>query len=332
MLDSARRGYGIDSFQQPTANYQLRMNTFGTQVAFPDEIASALKDLRPIVALESTLIAHGLPWPTNMDTATEAEATVRACGAVPATIAILRGVPTIGLTQEQLTDLAQSQEVFKASRRDLGAAIALGRTAATTVSATMALAHAAGIRVFATGGIGGAHRAIEGSDPFDISADLTELARTPVLVVCAGAKSILHLPRTLEILETLGVPVLGYRTDEFPAFYVTRSRLAVSCPVESPAEAAAVFVAHTQMGGGGVVLAQPCPADVTIPETEFNAWLEEAEVEARNAGIAGPKLTPFLLARLAALSSGRTLKANRTLIVANARLAAEVAIAMGTKN
>src|ERR1700722_18448002 len=269
----------------------------------------------------------------NLDTAREAENAVREGGAVPATIAIIRGVPTIGLRDDELVYCAETPGEFKASRRDLGAAIALGRSAATTVSATMAIAHATGIKVFATGGIGGAHRTTEqfSCDPFDISADLTELARTAVLVVCAGAKSILHLPRTLEILETLGVPVLGYRTDEFPAFYVARSGLAVSSRVESPFEAASVFAAHTRLGGGGAVLAQPCPADVAIPAEEFNAWLEEAEVKAHETKMAGPHLTPFLLARLAELSSGRTLKANRALIVANASLAAEVAVALTGK-
>jgi pseudouridine-5'-phosphate glycosidase len=314
------------------------------------EVADALANRRPVVALESTLIAHGLPWPTNLETAREAEQTVHAGGAVPATVAIWRGVPTIGLNDDQLVYLAQASGVFKASRRDLGAAVGLGRLAATTVSATMALAHAAGLKVFATGGIGGAHRASErgtqtgerqtegggdssftATDPFDISADLTELARTPVLVVCAGAKNILHLPRTLEILETLGVPVLGYRTDEFPAFYVAQSRLPVSCRIESPAEAAAVFAAHVRLGGGGAVLAQPCPSDVAIPAAEFNTWLAVVEAEARAAGVGGPRLTPFLLARLAELSDGQTLKANRALVIANARLAAEVAVALAAK-
>ncbi len=292
------------------------------------EVAAALADGRPVVALESTLIAHGLPWPANLETAREAEAVVRAAGAIPATVAVWHGVPTIGLTDEQLAELARAPSVFKASRRDLGAAVGLKRLAATTVSATMALAHAAGVRVFATGGIGGAHR---DQEPFDISADLTELARTPVLVVCAGAKSILDLPRTLEILETLGVPVLGYRTDEFPAFYVKESQLPVSCRVGSPAEAAAVFAAHVRMGGGGAVLAQPCPSDVAVPADEFARWLAAAEAEARAAGIAGAKLTPFLLARLAELSGGRTLTANRALVVANSRLAAEVAAALAAE-
>ena len=276
------------------------------------------------MALESTLITHGLPRPVNLETARAAESAVRAGGAIPATIAIRYGVPTVGLTDAQLAELANASRVTKASRRDIGAAIGLKRLAATTVSATMALAHAARIRVFATGGIGGAHR----EEPFDISADLTELARTPVLVVCTGAKSILHLPRTVELLETLGVPVLGYRTDEFPAFTVRESCLPVSCRVESPAEAAAVFAAHVQTGGGGAILAQPCPADVAVAADEFELWLATAEAEARAAGVSGANITPFLLTRLAELSGGRTLVANRALVVANARLAAEVAIAL----
>ena len=363
-------------------------------VTVSDEVRAALAGAVPVVALESTLVAHGLPRPANLETAREAEAAVRAAGAVPATVAVWHGVPTVGLTAAQLKELAAADGVMKASRRDLGAAVGLGRLAATTVSATMALAHAAGVRVFATGGIGGAHRAELGmrnselgienesrsafriphsafritGEPFDISADLTELARTPVLVVCAGAKSILHLPRTLEILETLGVPVLGFRTGEFPAFYVlavpdrqgggdsatapicganpdregggdcnrnplphgrgSPDPLPVSARVESPTEAAAVFAAHVRMGGGGAVLAQPCPADVAVPADEFAEWLAIAEVEARAAGVGGAKLTPFLLGRLASISGGRTLAANRALIVNNARLAAEVAVAL----
>jgi pseudouridine-5'-phosphate glycosidase len=288
-----------------------------------DEVRVALAARRPVVALESTLIAHGLPWPANLETARESETAIRAAGAVPATIAIRHGVPTVGLNAEQLEELARTEGVFKASRRDLGAAVALKRLAATTVSATMALAHAAGIAVFATGGIGGVHP----GDAMDISADLTELARTPVLVVCAGAKSILDLPRTLELLETLGVPVLGFRTDRFPAFYVAESSLPVSCRVDSASDAAAVFAAHVCTGGGGAVLANPCPANLAIGEAEFrNVW-EDAERDAIATGIRGAARTPFLLSRLAAGTSGRTLVANRALIVSNARLAAEVAIA-----
>lgn len=292
-----------------------------------DEVRAAVAAGRPVVALESTLIAHGLPWPVNLETARASEAAVRAGGAVPATIAVLHGAPTVGLSDAQLEELARAPGVRKASRRDLAAAVALKQHAATTVSATMALAHAAGVRVFATGGIGGAHRDAE---PFDISADLTELARTPVLVVCAGAKSILHLPRTLEILETLGVPVVGYRTDAFPAFYVRDHAppLPVSARVDSARDAAALFAAHVRMGGGGVVLAQPCPAEVAVPAADFDRWLADAERDARAANVTGAKVTPFLLSRLAESSGGRTLTANRVLIVANAGLAAEVAISL----
>jgi pseudouridine-5'-phosphate glycosidase len=299
--------------------------------AFSEEVSAARAASRPVVALESTVIAHGLPWPLNLETARQMEAAVRAAGAVPATIAVWSGVPTIGLADEQLVHLAQAPGVVKASRRDLGAAVALRRMAATTVSATIALAHAAGLRVFATGGIGGAHRAApDAADPLDVSADLAELARTPVLVVCAGAKSILDLPRTLEILEALGLPVLGYRTEEFPAFTVAQSGLPVSCRVETAAEAAAVFAAHMRLGGRGAVLAQHCPSEAAIPATEFQAWLVAAEAEAHRQGVTGPRLTPFLLARLAELSGGRTLQANRALLLANARLAGEVAAALGS--
>ena len=286
-----------------------------------DEVAAAVRAGRPVVALESTLIAHGLPRPANLDTARDSEAAVRAAGAVPATVAVWHGRPTVGLTDPQLEELANADGVLKASRRDLGAAVGLRKLAATTVSATMALAHAAGVRVFATGGIGGAHR-----EPlFDISADLAELSRTPVLVVCSGAKSILDLPRTLEVLETVGVPVIGYRTDDFPAFYVQGSRGRASCRVESAAEAAAVFRAHVGLGGGGAVLCQPCPAAVAVPAAEFDRALGQAEYDAVAEGVGGPELTPFLLARLAEFTQGATLSANRTLIEANARLAAEVA-------
>lgn len=280
-----------------------------------------------MVALESTLIAHGLPRPLNRQTALEAEAAIRGRGAVPATIAVLQGVPTVGLDEEQLTALAESEAVAKASRRDLAAAVAKGKTAATTVAATMYLAHRVGIRVFATGGIGGAHRAP--ADPWDISADLTELARTPVAVVCAGAKSILDLPRTLEILETLSVPVIGFGTVEFPAFYVRTSGLPVSARVETPAEAASLFASHRELGGAGLVLAQPLPADWALDAVEFENALRLAENEAARRSIRGPALTPFLLARLGEITGGKTLQANRELIVANADLAAQVAGCLG---
>jgi pseudouridine-5'-phosphate glycosidase len=294
-----------------------------------DEVREALQAGRPVVALESTLIAQGLPWPTNLETANEAELAVRENGAVPATIAVSKGNPTVGLTPEQIAELARESNVLKASRRDLATAVSQGRTAATTVAATMFLAHKARIRVFATGGIGGAHRGCE--QTFDISADLVELSRTPVLVVSAGAKSILDLPRTLEILETLGVPVIGYQTDCFPAFYVRDSGLPVAARAETPVDAARLFAAHIQMGGGGTVLAKPVADDVALLSNVVEVAIAQAEREAKDRGVRGGDLTPFLLARLAELTVGRSLRANRSLIVDNARLAAQVAVELQTR-
>lgn len=285
------------------------------------EIAAALNEGRPVVALESTLIAHGLPWPFNLETAQEAEAVVRREGAIPATIAVWQGRPTVGLSEDELEQLAQDSQVMKASRRDLAVAVARGLTAATTVSATMFLAQQAGIRIFATGGIGGAHC---GQEPWDISADLQELARTQVAVVSAGAKSILDMGRTLEILETFGVPVLGYQTDTFPAFYVRSSGLPVQARVDSAAEAADLMEAHWKLGGAGVVLARPASASVALEQEEFQQALACAENAAKEAGIRGPALTPFLLASLGKASKGKTWTANQALIVANAELAAKV--------
>jgi pseudouridine-5'-phosphate glycosidase len=278
-----------------------------------------------VVALESTLIAHGLPFPQNLETARAAEQTVRQEGAVPATIAVLRGRPTVGLNDAELAELAQMGGVLKASRRDLATAVAQKRTAATTVAATLFLAHAVGIRIFATGGIGGAHRA---EHAWDISADLYELARTPAAVVCAGAKSILDLPRTLEILETHGVPVVGYRTDEFPAFYLPTSGCPVSARVNSPEAAAALLQAHWNLNGAGVVLAQPIEADVILEAGELETALMTAETEAADAGVRGKELTPFLLSRLHRITEGKTLRLNQALVIANARLAARVAVAL----
>jgi pseudouridine-5'-phosphate glycosidase len=300
------------------------------------EVGSALWDGRPAVALESTVIAHGLPWPRNLEAARRVEAAVRAEGAIPATIAVLSGRPVIGLDAAELERLARSAErpdhapgpVRKASRRDLAAAITQRADAATTVSGTMTLAHLAGIRVFATGGIGGVHPAAPGRQTFDVSADLHELARTPVLVVCAGAKSILDLAATLEVLETLGVPVVGYASDEFPAFYLRGSGQRCGARVDSPGEAAALAAAHWQLGGAGVVLAQPLPAAESLDPAEFHAALAEAEKLAHVAGIGGPDLTPYLLAQLARLTHGRTLAANLALLEANARLAARAAVAI----
>jgi pseudouridine-5'-phosphate glycosidase len=271
------------------------------------------------------------PWPVNLETARAAEAAVRAEGAIPATIAVWQGRPTIGLTGTELEHLAKPAaergEVRKASRRDLAAAVAEGVTAATTVAGTMYLAFRAGIHVFATGGIGGVHPLTPGQ-PLDISADLTELGRTPVAVVCAGAKSILDLPGTLEFLETEAVPVVGFQTAEFPAFYVRSSGLPVSARVETPEEAARLLRAHWSLDGAGVVIAQPVPAEQALDPEQLGWALVLAEQEAAAAGVRGAGRTPFLLGRLAELTRGRTLRANQALIVANARLAARIALAL----
>ena len=291
-----------------------------------DDVRAAVAAGKPVVALESTLIAHGLPWPENLATAMAAEDSVREGGAIPATIAVWRGVPTVGLTIHQIEELARATGVLKASRRDLATAIASGRTAATTVAATMYLAQQAGVSVFATGGIGGVHRGADQS--FDISADLVELARTPVLVACAGAKSILDLPRTLELLETLGVPVIGYGTDRLPAFYVRDSGLPVSARCDTPEGVARLFRAHGAMGGGGVLLALPVAEAVALTVEEVDEAVAIAEADAATARVRGGARTPFLLRRLAELTEGRSVTANKALIVANAQLAAEVAAAL----
>ena len=284
------------------------------------EVQEALQQRRPVVALESTLIAHGLPRPINVETALAAEDAVRAEGAMPATIAVLHGKPTIGLLRDEITALGNDRTILKASRRDLAAAIAQGKSAATTVAATMWLAHRAGIRIMATGGIGGVHRGAELS--FDISADLIELGRTPVCVVCAGAKSILDIPKTLEMLETLGVPVVGFGTDDFPAFYLRSSGLPVSARVDNVEDAGRLVQAHGKIGGG-ILLTQPVAESVALSANEFTEAMEEAE---RSLGkLRGPAVTPALLAKIAELTDGRSLRANRELIVANARLAAQVA-------
>jgi pseudouridine-5'-phosphate glycosidase len=290
------------------------------------EVAGALAAGTPVVALESTLIAHGLPHPINLETAHASEAAVRRHGAVPATIAVLAGRPTIGLTPAQIESLATGKEIRKASRRDLAATIAQGATAATTVAATMFLASVAGIRIFATGGIGGVHPPTTPGDPsWDVSADLDELARTPVAVVCAGAKSILDLAATLEVLETRGVPVVGYGTSTFPAFYLTSSGLPVSARVDTPEEAASLLAAHWNLDGAGVVIARPLPSRVALDPVLFQIAWERAELIARERGVRGASRTPFLLARLAEYTEGRSLKANMALIEANADLAARIA-------
>jgi pseudouridine-5'-phosphate glycosidase len=297
------------------------------------EVAAALRQGRPVVALESSLIAQGLPWPHNLKAARMAEGAVRGQSAVPATIAVVQGRPTVGLSDLALEELARPDSgVRKLSRRDLAAAIVQERTGGTTVAATLYLAHCAGIRVFATGGIGGVHRPLAGvAASWDVSADLYELSRTPVAVVCSGAKSILDIPQTLEVLESLGVPVIGYGTDTFPGFYLPSSGQPVPVRVDSAEQVATLLAIHWHLDGAGVVLAQPVPTEVALTPEEFHAALVTAEQFAAEQGIRGPKLTPFLLQHLAIVTKEKTLRANLSLVVANARLAARVAAQLTDK-
>ncbi len=290
----------------------------------PDHLREAIQSGQPVVALESTVISHGLPYPHNLDLARAMEADVRAAGATPATVGVVGGVPTVGLSDVQIERFAHSAGVLKLSRRDIGYAVALGRDGATTVAATMALAALAGVAVFATGGIGGVHRGA--AESWDVSADLTELARTPVLVVCAGAKAILDLPATLEYLETAGVPVLGLATDEFPAFYSAASGLPLPARVEIPAEAAAVWRAHRALGGGsGLLLAVPPPAEVALHHHDVERAITAALARANAAGVRGQAVTPFLLAAVAEETHGESMRTNIALLRQNARVAAHVA-------
>lgn len=290
------------------------------------EVARALADHLPVVVLESTVLTHGLPRPANLELARQMESEVRAGGAIPATIAMIEGDVHLGLDPERLERLALDEQAVKINRRDLGVARARRLTGGTTVSATMYVAAAAGARVFATGGIGGVHRGEAG----DVSADLPELARTSVAVVCAGAKAILDLPKTLEWLETAGVPVIGYQTDNFPAFFTRQSDLPLGVRADSPAEAAALLHAHWDLDlGSGVVIAAPCPEDSAVPALTVELALENALEVAAARGIAGKALTPFLLAHLADATDGATLRANLALLKNNARLAGEIAVAFG---
>jgi pseudouridine-5'-phosphate glycosidase len=291
------------------------------------EVAAARAAGRAVVALESTIIAHGMPWPQNLDTAREVEDVIRAEGAVPATIAVIGGRIRVGLTDEELQQLAQAPDAMKLSRRDLPYAIATGRLGATTVAATMICAQLAGIEVFVTGGIGGAHRGAETS--FDISADLQELARTPVAVVCAGAKSILDLGLTLEYLETHGVPVLSVGQDNFAAFFTPDSGLKADFRMDDAATQARFIRAKWALGlGGGVVVSNPVPAQAAMPREEIDAITAQALAEADAQGITGKAITPFLLARIKALTGGRSLATNIALVKHNAVVGARLAIAL----
>ncbi len=291
-------------------------------------VRDALDARRPVVALESTIITHGMPYPQNLETARAVEEVVRQGGAVPATIAVLDGILRVGLSAADLDRLAaRGRDVSKASRRDLPAVLARRGTAGTTVAATMVAAHLAGIAVFATGGIGGVHRGAE--QTFDVSADLIELSQTPVAVVCAGAKSILDIPKTLEVLETYGVPVLGYRTDAFPAFYARDSGCAVDGRVDDPGTIARMIAAGRALGlKGGLLVANPIPEGEALDGAAIERQIGEAIRDAATAGLSGKALTPFLLQRLYELTGGRSLAANIALVKNNARLGAEIAAAL----
>jgi pseudouridylate synthase len=304
-------------------------------ISVRDDIAAALVACAPVVALESTVIAHGLPRPRNLDTALNMEAAVREAGALPATVGILDGKIVVGLTSEQIARIADSTDVAKASSSDLSGVLASQRLGATTVAGTVYVAARAGIRIVATGGIGGAHRGSENT--FDISADLTELARTSVAVVCAGAKAILDLPRTVEVLETLGIPVVGYGTNEFPAFYSRESGLPLQHRVDTPDEAARLMCIHWDLGWlgqgstAGIVIVNPPPTEKALPRAEVESLVTAALESAEAQGIRGKSVTPFLLQELGRNSGGKTLETNIALLDSNARLAAGIAAAYSAR-
>jgi len=292
------------------------------------EVSAALAQGKPVVALESTIISHGMPYPKNVETALRVEQTIRDNGAVPATIAVIGGRLKAGLSREEIEHLGKAgRAVAKASRRDLPALVARGADGATTVTTTMIIARMAGISIFATGGIGGVHRGAETT--MDISADLEELAQTPVMVVCAGAKSILDLGLTLEYLETKGVPVIGYGTDELPAFYTRQSGLKVDYRADSPEELAAMFRAQRALEfRGGMLVTNPIPEQYAMPKAVIDAAIEQALKECAEQGVHGKETTPFLLARVVELTGGESLESNIRLVLNNAALAAKTAAAL----
>ena len=301
------------------------MNTY---LDISPDVRQALAEGKPVVALESTIISHGMPYPKNVETALLVEKTIRENGAVPATIAIIGGRLKAGLSPDEIEYLGKAgPKVAKASRRDLAAIVARGADGATTVTTTMIIAHMAGIKVFATGGIGGVHRGAEVT--MDISADLEELGSTPVMVVCAGAKSILDLGLTLEYLETKGVPVIGYGTDELPAFYTRRSGFGVDYRVDSPEELATMFKAHLALGmKGGMLVTNPIPEEYAMDKAVIDAAIEQALSDAKAAGIHGKETTPFLLAKVVELTGGDSLESNIRLVLNNATVAAKTAVEM----
>jgi pseudouridine-5'-phosphate glycosidase len=294
---------------------------------FSAEVASARRTLKPMVALETSVVAQGLPWPKNLEAARACEAAVRAEQAVPVAMAVLDGVVCAGLADEQLELLAKGKGLMKLGSRDLAIAVARKATGGTTVSATCEMAAAAGVSVFATGGLGGVHR----GDDFDISQDLLALARWPVAVVCAGAKSVLDLPRTMELLETLGVPVIGVGTDELPGFYSRETGIALEHSVADATEAAAIIRARRDLGQGGVVFALPPPKASALKRADVEKHLAAALKAAKTKKIEGKAVTPFLLSELATRTKGQSLKANLALLENNARFAAKLAVALGWK-
>ncbi|WP_316860027.1 pseudouridine-5'-phosphate glycosidase [uncultured Cohaesibacter sp.] len=296
-------------------------------IIFSAEVTSARENGTPIVALESTIITHGMPYPENVSTALEVEEIIRAEGACPATIAVLDGVINVGLERKQIEDLAQRDDILKLSRADLAYALISGKSGSTTVAATMICAAQAGIATFATGGIGGVHRGAEVS--FDISADLQELAKTPVMVVSAGVKALLDIPKTLELLETLGVPVVGFQTDAFPAFWSRESGEACPLRLDQPQEIAALYQMRQSLGlEGGMIIANPVPQADEIPRNEMETDILEAIAEANRHHVVGKEVTPFVLSRIKDLTNGESLVTNIALVKNNARLAAKIAKAL----
>ena len=298
------------------------MTTTAQVITLAAEVRKAIDEGAPVVALESTVITHGLPYPQNLQLALDMEAEVRQQGAMPATVGVLNGRVYVGLDAGQLAALAQGEGLVKVSVRDYGPAMAKGLSGGTTVAGTLLAAHLAGLRIFATGGIGGVHRQV----PFDVSTDLVQLAHTPLVVVCAGAKAILDLPATLEVLETYGVPVIGYQTDEFPAFYSRGSGLSVSARVDTPEQAARVAQAHWSLGmTSAVLVCVPPPTEEALPAGQVQGAIDQALAEAQEGHIHGQRVTPFLLGRVSELTHGKSLKANLALLRNNARVAGQIA-------
>lgn len=301
--------------------------SFNKFLQISDEVQTALNDNKPIVALESTIISHGMPYPQNYETAKQVENTVRENGAVPATIAILNGIIKIGLGEDDLQILSNSNDILKASRRDIPVIVSEKLNAATTVSATMICAALAGLKIFATGGIGGVHR--NGNESFDISADLTELAQTNIAVVSAGVKSILDIGLTLEYLETLGVPVIGYGTDEFPAFYTRQSGFKVNYKLDTPEQIGSMIKTKWELGlNGGVIVANPIPEEFSMDKNKIDNAIEEALKNADKKGIKGKDVTPFLLGEIKNITGGSSLDSNIKLVLNNAKLAAQISASL----